>query len=168
MRVQWSCFQPLLFIGSHCRSFPRAIFLNQESSLCTFEYPYPSDKSVAPPFEWSWRNTNLATHGALAGNSLRASLLTSLVDDWYMIFWVVFVWQCFWGHWESAFKKNFLCIEFRETDLLFNLLTHSLVDSCMCLDWGSTPQPWHMRTDIRTLTNWATRPGQEHFLTQPT
>lgn len=31
----------------------------------------------------------------------------------------------------------------RETlDLLFHLFTHSLVDSCMCSDWGLNPQPF--------------------------
>ena len=36
----------------------------------------------------------------------------------------------------------------RNIDLLFHLLMHSLVASCMCLDWGSNLQPWHVR---RTL-----------------
>ena len=33
---------------------------------------------------------------------------------------------------------------------------HSLVDSCMCLDWGLNPQVWHIGM---TLTNWTTWPG---------
>ena len=37
----------------------------------------------------------------------------------------------------------------RNTDLLFHLFMHSLVDSCMCLpDWGSYLQPWHMGTTL--------------------
>ena len=31
----------------------------------------------------------------------------------------------------------------RETDLLFYLFIHSLLDSCMCPDQGLKPQPWH-------------------------
>ena len=34
----------------------------------------------------------------------------------------------------------------RETDLLFHLLMHSLVDSCMCPDQESNTQPWHIGT----------------------
>ena len=34
----------------------------------------------------------------------------------------------------------------RQTDIdidsLFPLFVHSLVDSCLCPDWGSNPQPW--------------------------
>lgn len=30
----------------------------------------------------------------------------------------------------------------RKMDLLFHLSIHSLVDSCLCPDWGSKPQPW--------------------------
>ena len=29
-----------------------------------------------------------------------------------------------------------------ERDLLFHLFMHSLVDSCLCPDQGSNPQPW--------------------------
>ena len=36
----------------------------------------------------------------------------------------------------------------RNTDLLLHLSMHSLVDSPMCPDWGSNPQPWHIRTTL--------------------
>ena len=32
----------------------------------------------------------------------------------------------------------------RNINLLFHLLIHSLVDSCMCPDQESNPQPWHI------------------------
>ena len=32
----------------------------------------------------------------------------------------------------------------RNIDLLFHPLMHTLVDSCMCPDWGLSPQPWHI------------------------
>ena len=32
----------------------------------------------------------------------------------------------------------------RETDLLLHLFIHSLVDSWMCPDWDSNPQPWQI------------------------
>ena len=32
----------------------------------------------------------------------------------------------------------------RNIDLLFHLFMHSLVDSRMCLDQGSNPQPWRI------------------------
>ena len=56
------------------------------------------------------------------------------------------------------FKKNFLFIDFweRNIDLLFHLLVHSLVDSCICPDPGLNPQPLHMGDNA--LTNWATQP----------
>ena len=41
----------------------------------------------------------------------------------------------------------------RDTVLLFHLLMYSLVDSCMCPDWGLNPQ------QDDALTNWATWPG---------
>ena len=55
-------------------------------------------------------------------------------------------------------SQKFLFIEFRKrerevwgererernTDLLFHLFMHSLVDSCMCSDWGSNSQSWYM------------------------
>ena len=31
-------------------------------------------------------------------------------------------------------------------DLLSHSLMHSLVASCMCPDWGTNPQPWHICT----------------------
>ena len=34
----------------------------------------------------------------------------------------------------------------RNIDMLFHLVMHSLVDSCMCSDQGWNPQPWHMGT----------------------
>ena len=33
--------------------------------------------------------------------------------------------------------------EREERDLMFHWLMHSLVDSCVCPDWGSNPQPRH-------------------------
>ena len=36
--------------------------------------------------------------------------------------------------------------ERENADLLFHLFMHSLVDSCMCCEWGSNMQPWHIRT----------------------
>ena len=32
----------------------------------------------------------------------------------------------------------------RKINLLFHLFMHSLVDSCMCPDQRSSPQPWHL------------------------
>lgn len=34
--------------------------------------------------------------------------------------------------------------ETERNNLLFHLLVHSLVDSCMFTDWGSNLQPWHI------------------------
>ena len=36
--------------------------------------------------------------------------------------------------------------EMSNMDLLFHLIMYSLVDSCMCPDQGSNPQPWCMGT----------------------
>ena len=57
------------------------------------------------------------------------------------------------------FKISYLLIRERERDinLLFHLCMHSLVDSCMCPDQRSNPQPRHYWDDA--LTNWATQPG---------
>ena len=53
---------------------------------------------------------------------------------------------------------TFLKIDFREegggereknTDLLFHLFMHSLVDSYMCPDQGSNPQPWYIGTMLQ-------------------
>ena len=54
-------------------------------------------------------------------------------------------------------RDYFLRERERNTCLFFHLLMHSLVDSCMCPDWGSNPQPWCIGDNI--LTNWATWPG---------
>ena len=67
----------------------------------------------------------------------------------------------------------FFCnvIDFRERgrniNLLFHLLMHSLVDSCVYPDRGSNPQPWHSRTMLQPTE----LPGQgrasliqEHFM----
>ena len=36
----------------------------------------------------------------------------------------------------------------RDMDLLFHLFVHSLVDLCMCPDWGSNLQPCHIRMTL--------------------
>ena len=38
----------------------------------------------------------------------------------------------------------------RNVDLLFHLLVHSLVASCMCPDQRLNLQPWHIRDDTLT------------------
>ena len=35
-------------------------------------------------------------------------------------------------------------------DLLFRLLMHSAVASCVCPDWGSDPQPWCIWTTLQS------------------
>ena len=45
----------------------------------------------------------------------------------------------------SLFKNIFFIYWFereRNINLLFHLLMHSLVDFCMCPDWGLNLQPW--------------------------
>ena len=55
-----------------------------------------------------------------------------------------------------SFKYIFVFIDFRNRQRkrerrgvggrgsLFHTLTHLLVDSCLCPEQGSNPQPWHM------------------------
>ena len=45
----------------------------------------------------------------------------------------------------------------RNIDSLSQLLMHSLLDSYICPDWGSSPQP--LAYQDNALTNWATWPG---------
>ena len=47
----------------------------------------------------------------------------------------------------------FLLIDFgeREINLLFHLVKHSLVDSCMCPDWVSNPHLWGIRTMLQPI-----------------
>ena len=47
---------------------------------------------------------------------------------------------------ECAQRNNSLSSKRPREQLLFHLLMHSLVDSCMSLEWESNPQPWHMGT----------------------
>ena len=49
--------------------------------------------------------------------------------------------------------------ERENTDLLFRLLMHSLVDSCLCPHQELNPQPWRSRDNA--LINWATGPGRQ-------
>ena len=62
----------------------------------------------------------------------------------------------------SIFILTFLFIDFRDREegggdrereiyLLFHLFIYSLVNSCLCADWGLNLQPWHIGTN--TLTN---------------
>ena len=47
----------------------------------------------------------------------------------------------------TAILFYFLCVDSREKEGdidLFYLPMHSLVESCMCPDWGSNPQPWYV------------------------
>ena len=44
--------------------------------------------------------------------------------------------------------------------VLFHLFMYSLVDSCMCPDWGSNPQPWSMETML--LPTERLQPGQPY------
>ena len=46
-------------------------------------------------------------------------------------------------HVNIFFKFFHLREKEREINLLFHLFVCSLVDSCMCTDWGLNPQPWH-------------------------
>ena len=55
--------------------------------------------------------------------------------------------------WVSLLLHFYLLILEREGErninLLFHLFIHSLVDSCMSPNWGSNPQPWHIRTMLQ-------------------
>ena len=61
-------------------------------------------------------------------------------------FWLCEEAQCVYLRLQLGWKS--FCIIFksifrdRNIDLLFHLLMRSSVDSCMCPDWGSNPQPW--------------------------
>ena len=53
---------------------------------------------------------------------------------------------------------------FRPFLSLFHLFMHSLVASCKCLDWGSTPTI--LVYQEAALTNWTTRPGPPFLFEQ--
>ena len=54
----------------------------------------------------------------------------------------------------------------QDIDLLFHLIIHSLVDSCMCPDLGSNPQPWHVGVALKPI-NLPSQGSHSAFKSQP-
>ena len=55
------------------------------------------------------------------------------------------------GEWEQGTgREGWREREKKKHDLLFHSCMHSFVDSCLCRDWGSNPQPWYIRTMLES------------------
>ena len=77
-------------------------------------------------------------------------------------------WWPWWDTPERTFKKHFFLFIYwlnweGEISICYSIyLLHSLIDSCMCPDWGSNPQSTHVRDDAPT--KWGTTPGKKSYV----